>query len=241
MMKTHWPLRCYTLLFLLLTLITPISSETSLEDDVDRFINPSEDYDDVFDDKKKATTPSPPDVDLTMKPCYEDICNDLPGACHELQQKHHCSCPGVAQGPSALPETPVVMVWSSSGGGAAAESLEVRWCAAHSPNTNYRVLVGGREVGLFGELKRSMLGLRGVSGGQEVCVQAENEVGRSPLEGMACRVYEPPRGSPGLALRMGLIGGGVALALLILIVALLLWRRNSRRKDMRARGHAGPL
>lgn len=225
--------RCGQLL-LLLTLLSPALSETSSWA-TDTFLDPSEDYEDLngTGTTRPGVLPAPTDVSV-LQPCYDDLCNDLPEPCGELAETRRCSCPGVAVGPGALPEAPVTMLWPDG------EQVEVRWCAAHAYDTVYRVLVQREQVGLFGDLKRSMAGLTGVSAGAEVCVQAVNAVGESRLEGQACQLYEPAQGSPGLALKLGLIGGALAL-LVLLSIALLLWRRHSRKKGGARVNTDGPL
>lgn len=182
----------------------------------------SEDYENVYGPTKRPTVrPGPP---RSLEKCYKNLCEDLPAPCDKLAKESGCLCPGSSIGPGALPDPPTVKVLWQAGG-----APEVRWCAAYAYNTVYKVLVGGQEVGEFNELKR-MTVFENLSAGAEVCVQASNEVGTSALGKHSCEVYNPPKDSASLALKVGLIGGALGLLLLILI-AVLLWRQRSPRKD----------
>lgn len=223
----------YRQLFLLLAFLSLVLPEVSSSESSESLLNPSEDYSDPY---ARISTDSPglTSPDSIPEPCYKDLCQDLPAPCAELAAMLRCSCPGVSMGPSAHPEAPVVKIYWREG-----TEPEVRWCAAHADENVYRVLVQGKEVGEFGELKRSTV-VKGLSAGAEVCVQAVNDVGQSALEGRACEVYKPPKGSPSLALKVGLIGGALGLLLLISLAALL-WRHRSRRKDGARVSTEGPL
>lgn len=219
-MKPFILLRQLCLLLALLSLGVPKAASTRFTENL---LDPSVDYDDVDNPPtRESTTRAGPT--RTTENCYKSICEDLPAPCHELAATTGCLCPGVSLGPGALPEAPVVKVFWQAG-----SAPEVRWCAAPAYKTVYKVLVGGKEVGEFGELTRTTV-VKDLSAGAEVCVQASNSVGKSPLEGAACEVYNPPEEGASLALKVGLIGGALGLLLLVLI-AVLLWRHRSRRKD----------
>lgn len=209
----------FRLLFLFLTLLSLGVPEASSFKNPEESLNSSEDYSDLYPPTTKATMD--PGPTRAAENCYKSICEDLPAPCDELAAKSGCLCPGFSVGPGALPEAPTVKVfWEGA-------SAKVRWCAAPAYKTIYKVLVGGKEVEQFSELKRTMV-LKDLSAGVEVCVQATNDVGKSKLEGSACEVYNLPNENLSLALKVGLIGGGL---LLLILIAVLLWRHHSRRKD----------
>ncbi|XP_062392534.1 leucine-rich repeat neuronal protein 4 isoform X2 [Sardina pilchardus] len=208
-------------LFLFLALLSLGFPEASLSESSDKFLDPSEDYGDLYNPPTMAFTARPPGPTRLPEPCYKDLCQDLPAPCAQLAAETGCSCPGVSMGPRALPEAPSVKVFWRAGA-----EPEVRWCAAHAQQTVYRVLVGGQLVESFDDLKRSMV-VAGLSAGTEVCVQAVNEVGASAPR---CEAYKPPKKGASLAVMVGLIVGALGLLLLVTL-AVLLWRHRSRRKD----------
>ncbi|XP_076130676.1 uncharacterized protein LOC143112293 [Alosa pseudoharengus] len=207
-------------LFVFLVLLSLGFPEASSSESSNNLLNPSEDYEELYNTPTIASITRPGPSHLP-KPCYQNLCQDLPAPCAKLAAESGCSCPGVSMGPRALPEAPSVKILWRAG-----DEPEVRWCAAHADETRYRVLVGGKQVNEFKDLKRSTV-MTGLSAGEEVCVQAVNDVGESALK---CEVYKPPKEGSSLALKVGLIIGALGLLLLVSL-AILLWRQRSRRKD----------
>ncbi|XP_020321770.1 leucine-rich repeat neuronal protein 4 [Oncorhynchus kisutch] len=181
-------------------------------------LSSNDDYDLNWD-----TTPPPPTPSRGTNPqsCDYNPCRELQTPCAQLAASSGCLCPGVS-GPHVAPEPPDLKRLSMEGPG-----VVVQWCAPLSVVTHYEVVVGTLEPLVFGEDKRS--GVVGKVGqGVEVCVVAVNDAGVSERQRRSCTMYQPP-GDSSLALKAGLIGGALGL-LLLLSLAVLLWRYRARRK-----------
>lgn len=180
--------------------------------------------DDYYDVSELETTTAPGSVPTQagdLEPCDYDRCLDEQTPCHLLSLAHNCLCPGLSTRLEP-PEPPALHSLSHNASG-----VVVHWCAPYSHVTSYKVTVGAGNPVEFGQ--RTRTGSIGeVPRGVEVCVLAVNSLGDSePGEG-SCRIFQPPEdGSVGL--KIGLIGGALGL-LLLLSLALLLWRLRARRK-----------
>nr|XP_049599746.1 leucine-rich repeat neuronal protein 4 [Syngnathus scovelli] len=153
----------------------------------------------------------------TLKKCDYNPCKEDQPDCSELKIINHCWCPGLSSQFEA-PQPPFLRTakWNGS-------SVVLSWCAPSSFVKAYRVTVGGIERQMFGKDRRSG-GVGLIENISEVCVVALNDTGESEA---SCIMYQPKDQS--LSLKIGLIGGALAL-LLLLLLALLLWRRRQQRK-----------
>ncbi|KAK5858461.1 hypothetical protein PBY51_002598 [Eleginops maclovinus] len=147
------------------------------------------------------------------KPCLED---QTP--CAELAASTGCLCPGLPLYNEA-PESPTLIsvTWNGS-------EVVVQWCAPHSHITAFNVTVGGEQRQTFGKNRRKG-GVGDIEHMSEVCVVAVNDAGTS--QG-SCLMYQPRDRS--LTLLVGLIGGALGF-LLLLLLAVLLWRHRRQRKQ----------
>lgn len=147
------------------------------------------------------------------KPCSE---NQTP--CSEMRAATGCLCPGFTLN-NVPPEAPRLISVSWNG-----TEVVLHWCAPNSDVNKYVVTVGGRDRKTFGqEQRRGTLG--DIDNIAEVCVIAVNDAGESPA---SCLMYQPTDNS--LALKAGLIGGALGF-LLLLLLAVLLWRHKRQRKQ----------
>ncbi|XP_044079389.1 leucine-rich repeat neuronal protein 4 [Siniperca chuatsi] len=146
------------------------------------------------------------------KPCLE---NQIP--CADLAASTGCSCPGITLH-NVAPEAPNLKSVSWNG-----SEVVIRWCAPNSYVTGYIVTVGGQERQKFEKDKRSG-GVGNIDHISEVCVVAVNDAG----DNGSCMMYQPRDNS--LPLKAGLIGGALGF-LLLLLLAVLLWRHKRQRKQ----------
>ncbi len=178
---------------------------------------PTDDYDedDTFTSElPKTASPfvGPP------KRCDYNPCLETQIPCTKLSASTGCLCPGFTLRTEA-PEAPNLnsVSWNGS-------EVVVRWCAPYSYVTGYIVTIGGRERYMFGTDRRSG-GVGDIAHISEVCVAAMNDVGES---NGSCMMYQPRDNS--LPLKAGLIGGALGF-LLLLLLAVLLWRHKRQRKQ----------
>ncbi|XP_029107267.1 leucine-rich repeat neuronal protein 4-like [Scleropages formosus] len=168
--------------------------------------------------------------------CDYDPCRDQQRPCAELSELSGCRCPGLS-GQDEPPEAPFLQMLTQEGPG-----VLVQWCAPPSYVLQYKVLAEGHEPVVLGSLFRRT-SLPHLEPGARVCVEAVNLAGTSGETASSCARYEPS-GDGRLALKAGLVAGGLGLLLLLSLLGLLLWRRRSGRKSG-ARGPArdseGPL
>ncbi|XP_051903419.1 leucine-rich repeat neuronal protein 4 [Hippocampus zosterae] len=178
---------------------------------------PSDDYHDNEDEVETVPTKTVPSNGGTSKRCEYNPCEEDQPTCFELSVINACLCPG-STSHLVAPEAPFLktLTWNGS-------DVVLRWCAPHSFVKGYRVTVGGSERRRFGKERRGG-GVGPVENVSEVCVLALNDAGES--EG-SCMMYRPDERS--VALKAGLIGGTLGLLLLVSL-AVLLWRRRQQRK-----------
>lgn len=181
----------------------------------------SDDYYEEFDVDPTEAPGSVPTQATDLEPCDYDRCLDEQTPCHLLASAHNCLCPGLSPRLEP-PEPPALHSLSQNASG-----VVVHWCAPYSYVTSYKVTVGAGKAVEFGQ--RTRKGSIGeVPRGVEVCVLAVNGLGDSPPGEGSCRIFQP-REDGSLGLKIGLIGGALGL-LLLLSLALLLWRLRTRRK-----------
>lgn len=150
--------------------------------------------------------------------CNYDPCREGQVSCAALAAANKCLCPGSTLH-NVPPEAPSLksVAWNGS-------QVVIKWCAPNSFVESYRVTVGGQERQTFEKGQRS-----GTVGDLDhiakVCVIAVNDSGASDE---SCLMYHPRDTS--VALKAGLIGGALGFLLLVLL-AVLLWRHRRQRKQ----------
>ncbi|XP_035383220.1 leucine-rich repeat neuronal protein 4 [Electrophorus electricus] len=183
------------------------------------------DYENLSEEPVSLPAPTP---NPSAPHCDYNSCRDQQEPCLLMAATQGCVCPG-STGPLERPEPPhLFRLWREGPG-----SVLVHWCAPASNVTSYHVRVEGqegqREVGVMSRV----MDLGEVQEGAEVCVQAVNFAGVSEPTSYSCTRYEPHSSESTLALKLGVICG-VAVLVVVLALALVLWRlrthRNSRAR-----------
>ncbi|XP_066517361.1 LRRN4 C-terminal-like protein [Hoplias malabaricus] len=206
----------FSLILLLLPTLVAASTTSS------RPPNISEDYDSDYD---ITSSPETKPEDPMVKRCDYDLCQDQQPSCQQLAAAQGCSCPGTS-GPDELPESPRLRRLVSEGSG----KVKVHWCAPVSTVTHYLVQVMGQKQ-LKAEESRRQMEISGVADGAEVCVRAVNGAGISTKAKHSCTRFQSQTSESVLAMRLGIIGGVVVL-IMVIALALLVWRLRTRRKSM---------
>jgi len=186
-----------------------------------------EDYDDSHSDSLSVVSPAGP-TRLLHELCRYDPCREDQPPCKHLAAQSGCLCPGLS-GAHEIPRSPRLQRLGPSSG--SDNGVEVQWCAPSSVVSGYRVVVRGNRGGAleFGAQARRGR-VQALEAGAEVCVEAVNGAGHSAASEFSCTHYHPPVLLSG-SVKVGLIMGGVAIVLLlVVIVPLILWRRRVRRK-----------
>ncbi|KAJ8014901.1 hypothetical protein DPEC_G00020590 [Dallia pectoralis] len=167
----------------------------------------------------RAASASPPLVQ--PKPCDYQPCQENQVPCSQLSSQTGCLCPG-RSGDDMPPHSPHLQKLVPAADGRA----EIRWCAPSSVVSGYRVLIEHRKEPLhFGADSRRGF-LVELEAGVKVCVEAINMAGISAHSELSCLRYEP-EDTTNLALKAGVIGGGLGLLLLLSLIGLLFWRRKT--------------
>ncbi|XP_031724983.1 leucine-rich repeat neuronal protein 4 [Anarrhichthys ocellatus] len=179
---------------------------------------PTEDYSQIEENPVTLPRNTASPYEKTPKRCDYNSCLDSQIPCAALATSTGCLCPGFTLH-NKVPNTPTLKSVSWNG-----SEVVARWCAPHSYVTAYIVKVGGQERQRFRKDQRSG-GLGDMDHNTEVCVVAVNDAGDSER---SCLMY-PPRDSS-LPLTAGLIGGALGF-LLLLLLAVLLWRHKKQRKQ----------
>lgn len=198
-----------------------------------------DDYDD--NDEYSDDHSPPPDVVsskrttfLNSKPrlCQYDPCLEDQEPCRQISLRSGCLCPGVT-GADVPPHAPRVQLLSPITEGENRGKVEVQWCAPSSVVSKYRVVIeeADRETLEFQAISRRGL-VGSLEPGIKVCVEAVNSVGHSLQSDFSCTRYDPPH-SFDQKLLVGVIGGGVALLLLLIVGAVILWKCRVYRKAKR--------
>ncbi|XP_027015346.2 leucine-rich repeat neuronal protein 4 isoform X2 [Tachysurus fulvidraco] len=188
-----------------------------------RFNDPDEDYDNIYDETVITKSPRKT-TDSQHPPCNYDLCKDQQETCQNLSFALSCSCPGIS-GPFQPPDPPVLQSLSLDSKG----KVVVRWCAPSSTVTHYLVQVDGQVVH-SANVNRRMIELGNLAPGTEVCVKAVNKVGVSTKGTDSCTNFDPNTSETRLIIKLVLIGAAVMLVIVILVVALMLWRCRRHRK-----------
>lgn len=177
-----------------------------------------EDYSQYEDTVTTVKPKAVPTHGGTLRQCDYDRCLEGQIPCSMLAASNGCLCPGFTQH-TEIPDTPSLKSVSWNG-----SDVVVQWCEPYSYVTTYIVTVRGQERQRFGKDRRSG-GLGNIDNVSMVCVVAANDAGES---GSSCKMYQVEDSS--LPLKAGLIGGALGL-LLLLLLAVLLWRHKRQRKQ----------
>lgn len=163
--------------------------------------------------------------------CDYDPCLEDQESCDDMKAKTGCLCPG-RSGAEEPPHAPRIQALLPITEGKNTGKIEVQWCAPHSVVSNYKVIVEGNEEyeQFGGEFRRGLVGSLAV--GTKVCVEAVNDAGSSSPSDFSCKRFERPESSDH-ALLAGVIGGGVTFILLLVIVAVVLCRKQMCQKTKR--------
>ncbi|XP_073677095.1 LRRN4 C-terminal-like protein [Garra rufa] len=187
-----------------------------------RIIEVEDDYDD--ESSKTTLSPQPPGVTTSRvirRPCDYDPCVVQTTPCDQLSAQTGCLCPGLT-GPEERPEAPELREVKLDGSG----DVFVHWCAPRSNVTYYEVtLSGGNKQMVFGENVRNRA-IPGLKVGETVCVAAGNKAG---LSEKSCARYELAEHDQAY-LSAGIIAGSAGFLLLLLVLAIVLWKRRTCRK-----------
>ncbi|XDV20533.1 hypothetical protein PO909_025847 [Leuciscus waleckii] len=198
----------------------------------------SPNFDDYSDDEETTTEPASSSTSEApeLHPCKYDMCVEQQQTCKELAAVTPCLCPGLSpqDNPPSPPHLSGLTQQDDKG-------VVVHWCAPTSIVTHYIVLVKGKDKVIEREInveeRKRAIELRDVAAGALVCVKAVNIVGVSTESVQSCATFEPQHSGSGLALKLGIIGGVVGL-IVLLVLALLLWRHKTWRKST-ARNETG--
>lgn len=215
------------ILLLLINFVDLSSSSSSSQNATRPRSHPSGEIDD-YDVLEDSTTEPPSSSSTTSEDTEYDICDysmcvEHQQTCPELAAVTGCFCPGLERLlPPSSPTLPDLTQQDDKG-------VLVHWCAPTSIVTHYKVVVKGKDKveEIQVEEKKRTTVLRNVAVGALVCVEAVNKFGVSK---QSCATFKPQHSDPGLALKLGIIGGVVGL-IVLLILALLLWRHKKRRES----------
>ncbi|CAK6953741.1 LRRN4 C-terminal-like protein [Scomber scombrus] len=177
--------------------------------------------DDYYDDGDMDPSIVPATVSHggeTSQKCDYDSCLENQPSCAVLKATTGCLCPGITLH-KEIPMAPDLKTVSWNG-----SVVVVKWCAPNSQITSYTVKVEGQRSWTFGKDQRSGR-VGAIDHIAEVCVFAVNDAGESKG---SCMMYHPRDNS--LPLKAGLIGGALGF-LLLLLLAVLLWRHKRQRKQ----------
>lgn len=229
----------HPVILLLLINSLDLSSSSSSSQNATRPRSPVFDQNDDYSDYEETTT-EPPSSSTSeapeLHPCKYDMCMEQQQTCKELAAVTPCLCPGLS--PQDKPPSPPHLSGLTQQDD---KGVVVHWCAPTSIVTHYIVLVKGKDKVIEREIrveerKRATV-LLDVAAGAVVCVKAANIVGNSTDNFQSCATFEPQHSDSGLALKLGIIGGVVGL-IVLLVLALLLWRHKTRQKSA-ARNETG--
>ncbi|KAM7417565.1 hypothetical protein PAMA_017281 [Pampus argenteus] len=191
-----------------------------------------DDEDDHHSSPPTALSPVNTSIQPPLKPCKYNPCLENQEPCSKLLRRTGCLCPGIS-GADQPPQAPSIQGLLPVSEGDNRGKVEIQWCAPPSVVSKYRVMVEGREGDAleFGDgLRRGLVGSMEV--GTKVCVEAVNHAGHSAPSDFSCKRYDLPESSD-QKLLAGVIGGGVALFLLLIIAAVILWKHWMYKKAKR--------
>lgn len=154
--------------------------------------------------------------------CEYNSCLENQEPCAQISSRTGCLCPGVS-GANLPPHAPRLKEFLTIAEGEHMGSIEVHWCAPSSVVSKYRVVVEKSDRPALVFSHGSRRGLVGsLEPGDKVCVLAVNNAGSSSPSEYSCSRYDHDADASDSKLFIGLIGGGVALLVLVIIVAVIL-------------------
>ncbi|XP_040904608.1 leucine-rich repeat neuronal protein 4 [Toxotes jaculatrix] len=191
-----------------------------------------EDLDNYSSPPKVLTSVEIPAVHQEPKPCQYNPCLENQEPCDHLAAQTGCLCPGLS-GPDEPPHAPHIQALRPISEGDNRGKVEVQWCAPPSAVLRYRVVVEGSDGDTleFGYAMRQGL-VGSLKVGTKVCVEAVNNAGHSIPSEYSCKRYDHPESSDHHVLAW-VICGGVALLLLVTIIAVILWKHKMCQKGKR--------
>lgn len=195
-----------------------------------------DDYD--FNEEEYDITKAPPRVmsfpkmNRKLLLCKYDPCLENQVPCATLSEQTGCLCPGMS-GVDVRPHPPRIQALVPVSEGSDRGKIQVQWCAPSSVVSEYRIVIEGRdgEIQKFGDASRRG-SVRSLEVGTKVCVVAVNNAGSSDPSEFSCKRYEF-RESSDHTLMAWVIGGGVALLLLVVTAALICGKYQKFRKGKR--------
>lgn len=162
--------------------------------------------------------------------CEYNPCLENQQPCAQISSRTGCVCPGVS-GAHQLPHAPRLKEFFTIAEGDHKGSIEVHWCAPLSVVSKYRVVVEKRDRPT---LEFSHVSRRGLVGslepGDKVCVEAVNNAGSSSPSEYSCSRYDNDAHVSDSKLLIGLIAGGVALLVLLIVVPVILVKYKACKK-----------
>ncbi|XP_030000711.1 LRRN4 C-terminal-like protein [Sphaeramia orbicularis] len=195
----------------------------------------TDDYDEYEDNdnlQKVKASERPAFVHHEPQFCQYNPCVENQEPCSVLAKNTGCICPG-STGPNEPPHPPRIQELLPVRQGDDKGKVEVKWCAPSSVVSGYKVVVQGREGQALEFKDTSRHGVIGsLEVGTKVCVEAMNSAGHSTETEFSCTRYDPPKSSDH-TLMLGVIGGGVALLLLLIIGAVISWKYHLCQKPKR--------
>lgn len=194
------------------------------------FENPDNDYEDYSLPPEVFPSAKSPRL-YTEVACDYDPCLEDQESCDAMKAKTRCLCPG-RSGANEPPHAPRIRALLPITEGKNTGKIEVQWCAPDSVVSNYKVIVEGNEEyeQFGGEFRRGLV--ESLAVGTKVCVEAVNDAGSSSPSEFSCKRFERPDSSD-QTLLAGVIGGGVTFILLLVIVAVVLCRKQMCQKTNR--------
>ncbi|XP_035524656.1 LRRN4 C-terminal-like protein [Morone saxatilis] len=202
--------------------ITGLGSDKNYEDD----------YPDEEHPPEVPSSVRTPFLHATPQLCQYDSCSENQEPCADLVRKTGCLCPGIS-GADVPPHAPRIQALLPISKGDDRGKVEVQWCAPSSVVSRYRVVIQVSEGDVleFGDVSRRGL-VGSLEAGTKVCVEAVNKAGHSIPSDFSCMRYDPPASSDH-ELLIGVIAGGVAFLLLLIIAAVILWKYQMHQKAKR--------
>ncbi|XP_029972704.1 LRRN4 C-terminal-like protein [Salarias fasciatus] len=199
--------------------------------------NNGEDYDEDYADSHSSSTKVVASIRTPLlrgepQLCDYNPCSEDQEPCDRLATLTGCLCPGISAA-DVPPHPPRIQALLLVSEGQGRGKVEVQWCAPSSVVTQYKVVVEGHDSDPleFGHASR-----RGLVGslevGAKVCVEAMNGAGHSAPTEFSCQRYDPPVSTDHKML-VGIIGGAIAVFLILIIGAVIILKSKVCRKAKR--------
>ncbi|XP_054454085.1 LRRN4 C-terminal-like protein [Anoplopoma fimbria] len=200
-------------------------------------LSSDDNYDDDYVDEETHSPPtevleSVKTTLLRQNPqfCHYNPCLENQEPCDQISARTGCLCPGVSRA-DVPPHAPRIQQLLPISEGDDRGKVEVQWCAPSSVVSRYRVVIEGSETLEFQDVSRRGL-VESLEVGTKVCVEAVNSAGHSSPSDFSCMRYAPPESSDHKLFAL-VIGGGVALLLLLIMAGVIVWKYQMRKKAKR--------